>query len=605
MPFEQGFQGGSVRASSVRTDIALRTVVGLCAYAHPMQRDLRRRAVQLIDAEHFERLVHELLVHARAEDGVKLRKLRPSDYGADTLVLRAGRVEEVIQAKRFTVRPHWGQCEESIDRAVGAWQPSRVTFVFALDFTGDQQNAFNRRIAARYPDVDVDALTLSDIERLLDTHPQVGPRFLGPDARDSRETVERAIRLGGARLDTGEDLLARSEELGRSGDELDPDFVYHQSSAPIEVPESQFEQLPYLSFEKVNERTRVQVSAWAREEDEVGAPWISFGDDSDGREALVRVREGLARGEAVTLTSGFQLSFPDAPRLLKELVADGWTAQAGIIRPGEPVDLEIEAVTPSETVRRSFSLYPVPPKAGGNPSLASSDSALWVELTLEPLEEPQVALHFNAGTRFGTDFSDNAAAAAFMVALIESDHLTFRSHALLPAGEASTSQTLGDEQRRAELALSRDLYGDLALIEKALDVHLDPPQRLSREDLDVIGTVAEILRTGAGTATVGELTNVVPADELARLPELVEGMTRRRRVTYSVLGQDLDLGLAEYAIPPMRIASVRPLGPAPDAAAGVEYRPADTDQAPFHLIDEADSQEPEHVRLPGGAILLG
>jgi hypothetical protein len=38
-------------------------------------------------------------------------------------VLRAGRVEEVIQAKRFTVRPHWGQCEESIDRAVGAWQP--------------------------------------------------------------------------------------------------------------------------------------------------------------------------------------------------------------------------------------------------------------------------------------------------------------------------------------------------------------------------------------------------------------------------------------------------------------------------------------------------
>jgi len=38
--------------------------------------------------------------------------------------------------------------------------------------------------------------------------------------------------------------------------------------------------------------------------------------------------------------------------------------------------------------------------------------------------------------------------------------------------------SLGDEKRRQELALYRDVYADLALIEKALDVRLDLPERM-------------------------------------------------------------------------------------------------------------------------------
>ncbi len=51
-----------------------------------MQRDFSRQAVQLLPDEQFERLVHELLVLERAGDDVTLRKLRKSDYGADSLV---------------------------------------------------------------------------------------------------------------------------------------------------------------------------------------------------------------------------------------------------------------------------------------------------------------------------------------------------------------------------------------------------------------------------------------------------------------------------------------------------------------------------------------
>ncbi len=450
------------------------------AYARLMQRDLRRQAVQLLSDERFERLVHELLVLERAGNDVTLRKLRKPDYGADSLVLkRAGLVEEVIQAKRFTEAPHWPQCEESIDRAVNAWRPPRVTFVFALDFTGNHQKAFDTRIAGRHPEIEVEGLTLTDVERLLDTHPQVGPRFLGSVARDLEDAAERAIRLGGARLETGQDLLARSEEVGRSGDELDPHFVYHQSSGPIEVPRSRFEQLPYLSLEVLNERTRVEVSAWAREESDVSLPWISFSDDEDGREALRLAREGLARGDAVTLTSGFRLSFPQAPVLIKEVLADGWSASAGTVRPGEPTDIEVEVVTPAGTQERSFPLYPIPPRSGSYSCLASLRRALWLELNLEPLEEPQLAMHVSTGPRFGMDFAENAAAAAFMVALLESESITFRSEALLPPGGVSTSMSLGDEKRRRELTLYRDVYGDLALIEKALDVHLDLPEQVS------------------------------------------------------------------------------------------------------------------------------
>ncbi len=131
----------------------------------------------------------------------------------------------------------------------------------------------------------------------------------------------------------------------------------------------------------------------------------------------------------------------------------------------------------------------------------------------------------------------------------------------------------------------------LPIFENALGVALELPGELTRDDVDVIGTVAQILRTGEGTATVGGAEKIVQAEQLAQLEEVAEGVVKRKRVTYTVLGQELDLGLGEYTAPPMPLAGIHPHGRGPDAPARVEYAPADSDQARFRLIDERGDME--------------
>jgi len=52
------------------------------------------------------------------------------------------------------------------------------------------------------------------------------------------------------------------------------------------------------------ERERVNVTVWARERSGIELPEIAFNEDEAGREVLVQAREGLARGEAVTIRDG-------------------------------------------------------------------------------------------------------------------------------------------------------------------------------------------------------------------------------------------------------------------------------------------------------------
>lgn len=194
-----------------------------------MDRNARRRAIKALGHDEFELLVHEVLVAARGNEETTLRKLRPPDGGADSLVLsRGAQVEGIFQAKHSPDRaPDWAKWERSLDDAVAFWNPSWVTFVASINFTRDQQRDFARRLGERHPNVEIDALTLTDVERLLDKHPQVAPRFLGPDARDIR--VERATKLGGAQLETATDLVARAGELADFADEIDPRFEYEQT----------------------------------------------------------------------------------------------------------------------------------------------------------------------------------------------------------------------------------------------------------------------------------------------------------------------------------------------------------------------------------------
>ena len=60
----------------------------------------------------------------------------------------------------------------------------------------------------------------------------------------------------------------------------------------------------------------------------------------------------------------------------------------------------------------------------------------------------------------------------------------------------------------------------------------------------------------------------------------------RRVVTYSIFGQDVALGEADYEMPLMKAVEVTPLGEPPHTSARVSFEPAESaDTLPFRMVD--------------------
>jgi hypothetical protein len=102
----------------------------------------------------------------------------------------------------------------------------------------------------------------------------------------------------------------------------------------------------------------------------------------------------------------------------------------------------------------------------------------------------------------------------------------------------------------------------------------------------MIGTIVKILVSGHGTATFENATGVVEAHEIAALGDNTRGpRVMRHPVIYELFGESVNLGIAEYDIPPVRIIDVKPLGTRPDAPARVTLGPAGDAQMPFRLVE--------------------
>lgn len=114
-------------------------------------------------------------------------------------------------------------------------------------------------------------------------------------------------------------------------------------------------------------------------------------------------------------------------------------------------------------------------------------------------------------------------------------------------------------------------YQDVVFVEAELGVEIPLPPELEPDDMNVIGTVADILRTGEGTATFKSITGIANTPgEIPNLPDRPRGDGfQHRAVIYTVFGQELNLGTGEYEIPELEIVSVVALGDRPDAPASV------------------------------------
>jgi hypothetical protein len=80
-----------------------------------------------------------------------------------------------------------------------------------------------------------------------------------------------------------------------------------------------------------------------------------------------------------------------------------------------------------------------------------------------------------------------------------------------------------------------------------------------------------VLRAGEGSATFGQAERFVQdPSEIPRQPEeLRKQGAVRRMVSYPIFGQEVELGLADYELPPVRVVRIVPYANTPDAPARV------------------------------------
>jgi hypothetical protein len=556
-------------------------------HSNAMDESLLRQQIVARGDEDFELLVFQL-VKAQHPDAVRLV---PPDGGADTLVPESSEMSpEVFQAKHYpgAMRAaHWRECERSLDRAAEKHRPRRVTFVFARDFNQPQWETFQNRLVARKPEMQVRLMTLSDLVLELDKHPAVKRRFFGDD--DKLDSIKRQLAQGGQPLDTGKDLVARAHELGAFADQQDPYFDQQVSAGgPTTVRPDWGENPPYITVEWQGEHSQVRVDAWVREGAEVEPPAFGFTQDEEGQRALEQARRELARGKDAELDGGVWTRFRP-PAATREFVEEAATME-GVVRigPGEPRPLELDIETTEGVDHYELDVYPVPPVRGGRMAFAGFAGAVFVQLELTLLEEPQLALNLTLSGRFDGPPRERAEAARMLYAFATHERVTVRCPGLIPDEGLTDRINAGrDEELAGKLAFARELWDAVALIEERTDTRFDfPEEGPSDYDLAAIGTAANVLRTGEGTATFGEAQGTVEAQDIARIADRLEGGKVRRPVRYTIFGRDVELGIGEYDVPPLTVVEVEPQGTTPNAPARVRLRPAGDDQTRFRLVDK-------------------
>lgn len=393
------------------------------------------------------------------------------------------------------------------------------------------------------------------------------------------------MNLGGATVNNASELVTRALELGAAGDELDPHFVFNQSSGPMPIPEPRWDDLPWMSLEIAGQRAHVRIDAWARPEAGVGLPEWSFTDDDAGQRAHHDARIAMARGERADITSGIRVTLSPAPTVVRELLGDSRPGVATLtIRPAETVRCAI--VVHGETmVAHDFDVRPVHPQEGADAAFAADQDGLWLELSLRLPGPPAVQMSVNVSPRFGSNSATNAFAAEFLVAFLTCNRIELKAAGIVPdEGIDGPIEVPQDPELLNDLRERIAIYRDVAFIERELGIDLPILGAIEHEDILSIATIAGALETGEGTYTMHQAQKVVPVSDIPGLAEqFAKELTHDREVTYPLFGRQISLGLATYDLPSVKIVDVRPLADSPHAPARVVLGPDGDGNMTFRL----------------------
>ncbi len=142
---------------------------------------LRQRIVGMTPDD-FEQLVFELV----RRDEPTAERIKAPDGGADVLRSETEqRPAKVWQAKRYAGDINWGECEESLVRAIGRWSPEEIVFVFARDLSETTEASFTTRLAEHHAAIEVSAAItrwgISELVLRLNERDDLRVRFFGRD----------------------------------------------------------------------------------------------------------------------------------------------------------------------------------------------------------------------------------------------------------------------------------------------------------------------------------------------------------------------------------------------------------------------------------------
>jgi hypothetical protein len=253
------------------------------------------------------------------------------------------------------------------------------------------------------------------------------------------------------------------------------------------------------------------------------------------------------------------------------------------------VALELEIETDEGTVERQLEMRPVPPAPGASAAFGGSSGAVLLELNFTLLDEPSISARIGFHAHFGDNARENAETAELLYGFYSHTQVTLRSSAFFPeSGElAGRHDELRENTDLKHMEWMRRFYANLAFVEERLGIRLSQSQPVTAEGVAAVGTAAQVLRTGEGTATFRQVERFVQSPaEIPRLPEEIRGQGLvRQMASYPIFGQEVELGMADYELPPLKVVNIVPYGTTPDSPARVVLEAEGDDQMRFRLVD--------------------
>lgn len=525
-----------------------------------------------LDPRRWEDMTFDLVKRKHPE----AEQLRPPDGGADTIVALTESTSHVWQAKFHPVqsRINWTHCVESLDRAVSEHGAVEVTFAFPRDLTKNERQTFKTQLKHRHTNVTVDRIQMGDLRDELECHDGIRKRYLGEGPEDVVDIMRRTVAVSQPLLD-GAGMLDHAFEIAAFARASDPDFRYEVTEGESELAEASYPDSLFVKVEMQRGEDRVRLAALRRDGHEPPLPQWWFTEDEEGERAKREVRRQLARGNDIGLHGGYTIRVPKPPTRVKEiwdtLPEDFWKEGTGTISlsAGPSIPLEVVIRRGKKTTTRQFTLYSALPEGGANAAYAGFDETgvAMIFLALHLPGPPTVEVTVSPLLDFGPSAKQNRDAVRFVRDFIGATSITVRGPSFLPARGMRfdpRGRDLGDYPERLERM--EQLFDDIVTLEQALGIELPVPEEgPTAEDAAASRAAAELVRARKGTGQFNEATIDVSGEGWEGVAHrLANRALVRHPMTALLFGREIQLGVVQFRLPPVRILPTESLIYLPD-----------------------------------------